>query len=279
MTQDPALHERWDLRFSRIEYLPKACPEDPQRFLYSTRIGFGLVISGEGESVGERHRADGIRTSALRFKSDERLSLIREGSGYWQYEPVAEGTRFRTNYDYRVRFGPLGKALDLVFRPLIGWATAWSFDSLRLWAERDIPPELSRLRAAIHAICRMTLAVVWLYHGLVPKLLFPETGERELTRFLGIPEAFNAAFVTGIGIVECLFALSLVGLWHKRWLLALQVPLLLLIPLGLVRHLEVFTRPFTPLSLNLSMAALALCGVLAARDLPRAGNCLRRPLP
>ena len=36
-TQTPALHERWDLRFSRIEYLPRNDESEPQRF--STQRG------------------------------------------------------------------------------------------------------------------------------------------------------------------------------------------------------------------------------------------------
>lgn len=277
LTQDPAFHERWDLRFTRIEYLPKPSPEASQRFRYSTRIGFGLAISGEGESVGESNRSDGTRTSALKFWSNETLSLIQEGSGYWQYRPVPDGTSFHTRYDYGVRFGVFGRGMDLVFRPLIGWATAWSFDSLRLWAERDIPPELSRLRAFVHLVSRSALAFAWLYHGLVPKLLYPGTGEAELTAFAGVPPNFVPTFVTGIGVVECLFALALVLLWRARWLLTVQVPLLLLIPLGLVSHPEVFVRPFTPITLNLCMAALAFLGAVAARDLPMAGRCLRKP--
>jgi hypothetical protein len=52
-------------------------------------------------------------------------SLIREGSGYWKYVPVPDGVRFLTWYDYEVRFGRLGRAVDAAaFRPLIGWATA-----------------------------------------------------------------------------------------------------------------------------------------------------------
>ena len=60
-TREPKLHERWDLRFSQIDYLPRLSGE-PQKFLYSTRIGAGLRISGEGESTGERdNKAAGIR--------------------------------------------------------------------------------------------------------------------------------------------------------------------------------------------------------------------------
>jgi hypothetical protein len=45
-TQIPDLHERWDLRFTAIEYLPRRSEDEPQRFVYSTRIGFGLSIEG-----------------------------------------------------------------------------------------------------------------------------------------------------------------------------------------------------------------------------------------
>ncbi|RYG88842.1 MAG: hypothetical protein EON58_19710, partial [Alphaproteobacteria bacterium] len=232
LTQDPKLHERWDLRFTKIEYLPRDRPEEPQRFRYETRIGFGLAIAGEGETVGERNAENGSRTSALKFWSDSPVSLIRQGSGYWQYEPADEATIFRTRYDYEVRWGGAGRALDRLFRPIMGWATAWSFDALRLWAEREVPPELSRLRAVVHGISRLTLAIVWLYHGLVPKLLFPEKGERELTRMAGVPSDFVPSFILGLGLVECAFGLAMLLMWHRRWLLTGQIPVLLLIPLS-----------------------------------------------
>lgn len=146
VTQEPELHRRWDLRFSRIEYLDRGEGE-PQRFLYATRLGFGLEIRGEGESAGRKEPADGSRTSALTFGSDDRRSLIRKGSGYWRYVPTEAGTRFITRYDYDTRFGAPGRVLDrLVFRPLLGWATAWSFDRLRLWLEEGIAPETALRR-------------------------------------------------------------------------------------------------------------------------------------
>ena len=151
-TQEPKLHERWDLRFSQIDYLPRL-PGEPQKFLYSTRIGAGLRISGEGESTGERDDLSGQRTSALKFWSKDPKSLIEVGSGYWQYTPNENGIRFLTSYDYRTRFGLVGKIADtLVFRPLIGWATAWSFDRLRLWIEQGVSPEVSRDRALIYGL-------------------------------------------------------------------------------------------------------------------------------
>jgi hypothetical protein len=81
-TQNPALHQQWDLRFSSITYLPKLKPEDPQHFLYSTNIGFGLTVKGTGESVATKATKAGKSTSVLKFWSDSGLSLIRSGSGY-----------------------------------------------------------------------------------------------------------------------------------------------------------------------------------------------------
>jgi hypothetical protein len=158
LTQKPKEHQRWDLRFSSIEYLPKSNDSEPQRFLYETRIGAGLAIRGTGESIATRMAEDGSAVSSLKFASGDSLSLIHEGAGYWRYIPTAEGLRFLTWYDYRVRFGAAGRLLDRIFRPAMGWATAWSFDRMRLWAERDIAPEVSLRLAAIHALCRIAIA-------------------------------------------------------------------------------------------------------------------------
>ncbi|MFG2127542.1 hypothetical protein ACGFNV_07045 [Streptomyces sp. NPDC048751] len=160
-TQEPDRHQRWDVRFTEITYLPRAEGE-PQRFRYATRVLPFLTVAGTGVSAGEKERADGTRTSALRFASPHPLSLLAEGSGYWRYVPDGDGVRFLTGYDYRPRWGRFGAVADrLVFRPLMGWATAWSFDRLRLWLERGISPERALLnwlaelavRAAVVTLC------------------------------------------------------------------------------------------------------------------------------
>src|SRR5260370_10196002 len=82
-TQEPKLHERWDLRFSQIDYLPRRADE-PQRFLYSTRIGAGLRIDGEGENTGGHGGASGQRASPLKFWSKNPKLLIEIVFGYWK---------------------------------------------------------------------------------------------------------------------------------------------------------------------------------------------------
>ncbi|HTJ71402.1 MAG TPA: hypothetical protein VL551_27925 [Actinospica sp.] len=152
-TQVPGEHQRWDLRFTHIDYLPQADGE-PQRFRYGVRVA-GVMLCGTGTCAGESRRADGMRTSALRFASGHPLSLLAAGSGYWRYVPTGDGVRFLTGYDYRPRWGWFGRFADpFVFRPLMGWATAWSFDRLRLWLERGIPPERSRWHAVLEVVLR-----------------------------------------------------------------------------------------------------------------------------
>lgn len=279
LTQTPEIHARWDLRFTEIEYLPRPNENLPQRFLYRTRIGFGLAIAGEGEAVGSRNDASGCRTSALKFWSDDPRSLIREGSGYWQYVPTEDGIRFLTRYDYRTRFGFLGKWADrLLFRPLMGWATAWSFDRLRLWLERGVDPTLSLLRTSLHALARLTLALLWIYQGLVPKLLFRDTGELTILQHAHLFPGFEGTALRCVGAGEILLGLALLLFWRTRALLSFNIVLMIALAIGvLFSQPALFIAPFNPATLNLSMIALALVGLWCDRDLPTARNCRRKP--
>lgn len=154
LSQDPALHARWDLRFSRI--VPTGSDDQGLvRFGYEFRLPFHR-IQGVGTSLGHRHRSDGQATSVLKFDTDDPLSPIGPGSGYWRYIPTEDGLRFITGYNYRPGMGVLGRALDArVVRPALGWATAISFDRLRLWAESDLDPRDTRNRWILDTAARV----------------------------------------------------------------------------------------------------------------------------
>ncbi|WP_392674874.1 hypothetical protein [Streptomyces sp. LN785] len=159
-TQQPEQHRRWDLRFTGIDYLPRT-PGKPQHFRYTTRVLPCLKVAGVGVAAGDRHHPDGTRTFVLRFSSPDPLSLIEDGSGYWRYIPTENGIRFLTGYHYRSRWGRFGRLVDrLAFRPLMRWATAWSFDRLRLWCERGIPPERSLRYALGDSTVRLSAVVL-----------------------------------------------------------------------------------------------------------------------
>ena len=112
----------------------------------------------------------------------------------------------------------------------------------------------------------------------MPKLLFPNTGEVAVSVASGIPVGIAPTINTLAGIGEIGFALALVLFWRWRLLLLVQIPLLLglLIPIAF-RRPSMLTTPFQPLTLNLSMAALALCALVVSKDLPSARNCRRMP--
>lgn len=276
-TQEPKVHQRWDLRFSEIDYLARE-PGQSQKFLYATRIGAGLRIDGAGESTGERDHTTGQRTSALKFWSDDPKSLIAVGSGYWKYLPASDGIRFLTWYDYRVRFGVLGRALDLCFRPLLGWATAWSFDRLRLWIESGTPPEVSRTLALVYTFARTGVAFVWLYHGLVPKLLFHNADEVRMTVRMAIHGLSAHTLTILAGWAEIGFAGIVLLLWRSRWPLGLTIFLMLLALLGVaVSSPEYLTAAFNPVTLNLLVSALAAIALLVRPHIPTASRCLRKP--
>lgn len=150
-TQDHRRHSRWDVRFGRIE------PAGAAAFTYATTVLPGVVIAGRGVHTGDRRSDDGSAVSALRFASADRRSIILDGSGFWRYVPGPGGVRFLTGYSYRTRWGRLGRFADLAFGPVFGWATAWSFDRLRLWLEHGVTPERARRHAAAEVLARCAL--------------------------------------------------------------------------------------------------------------------------
>jgi hypothetical protein len=168
-TQDYRQHTRWDARFGRIDPVPGSAPiptdvpatglpttGEHAAFTYATAVLPWVEIAGYGVHTGDRHGPGGA-TSALRFGSDDRRSVISDGAGYWRYATTSNGVRFLTGYSYRTRWGRAGRAVDLAFGPVFGWATAWSFDRLRLWLEAGVSPERARLHAMTELLLRAAL--------------------------------------------------------------------------------------------------------------------------
>jgi len=280
LTQSPAQHARWDLRFTSIERTERLS-ERAERFRYSTRIGFGLAIDGWGQTK-RSHEKSGRRLCSLRFGSEDRLSLIREGAGYWQYSPSErdpERCDFETAYDYEVRGGRLGQLFDrLVFRPLMGWATAWSFDRLRLWLEKGIDPRASTERAVVHAIARMGVSFVWLWHGVVPKLLGPHADELRLLSLSGVPEAWGHPAALLLGALEVAIGLTVLLLGRKPWPWATTCIAMIFATIGVALiSPSSYTGAFGPASIHIPTAGLAAAGWITRCHRPSARHCRRTP--
>lgn len=270
---------RWDLRFTSITGRPRRDSSDPQRFRYAGRFGLGPAIEWWGEAADERTDAV-ARRATFRFGSESPRAFVRSGSGYLRLEPTTGGRlHLITCFGYEAGWGLLGRVVDrLLFRPALGWATAWSFDRLRLWIEKGVEPRQAARQALIHAVAAAAVAFCWIWQGVAPKLAGPHAEELALTAASGVPESLAPAATLLLGAVELAFGLAFPFFARRRWPWLLHGAAMAVASLAVVAaapHLIV--SPFSPLLLNLLMVALGAVGLLSLPDLPSARRCLRSP--
>ncbi|MEK4229674.1 DoxX-like family protein [Solibacillus sp. FSL H8-0538] len=214
----------------------------------------------------------------MHFGTDQRISPIAEGKGYWKYIPHQEGVTFLTQYDYDIRYGKLGRLFDCLFKPQMGWATALSFDVLKRWIERGELPASQYRRLVISVLTIMLFFFVWFYHGLVPKVLFMH--EEELKLFSNVswmPQDAVQTMVYLVGVAEIAFAfLWLLPIW-KRPLFLLQIVVFPILTLRAVySNIHVATAAFNPVTFNAALWVLSIFGFLESKDLPTAKKCKRK---
>ena len=277
-TQQPNLHEQWDLRFSSITYNEKLHKDDPQTFTYTTKIMPGLVVSGWGESKGTHEKESGVKTSSLLFGTPQLISPIKEGRGYWQYKPKAEGVTFLTQYDYDVRFGFLGRLVDQFFRPMIGWATALSFDVLARWLESGERPITQYRRFFAYYLSIFLFIFSWFYQGLVPKVLLQHPLEIAMLSKLSMLSHGQASeSIVWIGIGEVIVALLFFSRWLQPFLLKMQIILFPLLTVGaMIVAPHVATDPFNVVTLNVALFVLSIIVLQLRVNLPTATSCKRK---
>ena len=278
-TQTPHLHEQWDLRFSSITYLPKE-ENKPQEFLYITKVAPGLQVEGWGKSVGSFHAEDGSRTSSLHFGTDQAISIIREGRGYWKYIPTNETTiTFLTAYNYEASFGRLGKIFDrFIFRPLIGWGTALSFDVLKRWLEKSESPSAQYLRFFSKWLITFLFFFIWTYHGLIPKLINAHPAEVAMFQN-AFPITSDQAIwaVMILGIIEVMFGTVWLLYRNKQRLFKLQIIIFPLLTVGAIfAEPGNLIHPFTPITFNIALIGLSIIGLMIGKDVPTARSCKRK---
>jgi len=127
--------------------------------------------------------------------------------------------------------------------------------------------------SAVHAVARVTLALVFLWHGLVPKLLYRHPDELALLRDGGLSSSAAARMVVTIGITEVAFGLALLLAWRVRALLLTAAVAMLGMTAGVLANSPRFVpAAFTPVTLNLCVAALGIVGWVAAARSVRADS-------
>ena len=121
-------------------------------------------------------------------------------------------------------------------------------------------------------LARLALAAVFIWHGLVPKILWLSPDEVAMIAAHGLPqhELFAPELIACAGgIAEVLLGLALIVVRQRRWPLAVAggVLLVLLLDVALLSPHRL-VQAFNPLSTNL--AALTLCAMAWLAEAPAA---------
>jgi|AP95_1055475.scaffolds.fasta_scaffold04474_5 hypothetical protein len=115
------------------------------------------------------------------------------------------------------------------------------------------------------------VAFVWIYRGLVPKLIFQHEDEVTMINGLGIEFLDTMTTLSVIGWGEIVFGVFFLLTWRIRHMLLLNM----VIMVGALANIAV-TAPqyliaaFNPVTLNLLMITLSLIGFIAGRDVSSA---------
>jgi hypothetical protein len=120
-----------------------------------------------------------------------------------------------------------------------------------------------RQTAALHSTARIGLAFVFAYHGLVPKLLVHHADEIAMLRDAGISDQRSGLVLILFGVGELLLAFVLLLFWRHRWPALLCLGLMCVGTIGVaLSSPRYLVAAFNPVSLNLTIALLALIDVM-----------------
>ncbi len=125
----------------------------------------------------------------------------------------------------------------------------------------DSQKQISRAQRTIR-IAHIVLFMVWFYHGLIPKIIFSDTGELEMLKLSGIFNGIEKMVLTSIGIAEIIFAFFILFV-RRKFVHYLNIIALFVLAVGAgITDPASYTMPFNPFSLNLSLIAISAIALI-----------------
>lgn len=122
---------------------------------------------------------------------------------------------------------------------------------------------MSTMILRVHRLSRVTVALVWIYHGLVPKLAGPHADELYLAARHGLPEVHLSMLLRATGVAEILFGIVVLVFSRSRWPFVVSALLLVLLLLDIaIVAPEYLLGAFNPVSLNVSVISLCVIGFM-----------------
>lgn len=110
-----------------------------------------------------------------------------------------------------------------------------------------------------YAVCRGTIAFVWFYQGLIPKLLYPHEDELAMSMAAGFsrPEAVQLAAIGGA--LEIAMSVVILIFWRQRWpMLLTLVAMIGLLTFVILVQPMLLGAAFNPVTTNVAVAALSI---------------------
>ena len=115
------------------------------------------------------------------------------------------------------------------------------------------------MRPTNYALCRITVALVWLYHGLVPKWLGPDADELMMNQALGLSLEQAETLSYFAGAAEITFAAIILIYWRARWPLMLSaLGLIGLLGYVVLAAPQLLMGAFNPVTTNLPLVVLSI---------------------
>lgn len=110
-----------------------------------------------------------------------------------------------------------------------------------------------------YAVCRGTVAFIWFYQGLVPKILFLHEDELAMSTAAGLSQAGAIKLATIGGALEIAMSVAVLLFWRQRWPLLLTVAaMIVLLALVCMAQPILLVAAFNPLTINIAMAVLSM---------------------
>ncbi|MEO5669645.1 MAG: DoxX-like family protein [Ramlibacter sp.] len=122
--------------------------------------------------------------------------------------------------------------------------------------------------ARILQLCSWTVGGIWIYQGLVPKLLGPHADEIAMSTAFGIPASMQAPISYAAGAAEIVFGLLVLVFSQRAWphILSATAMAVLLIFVALYAP-HFLAGAFNPVVMNIASLSLSLAALLAYRGM------------
>ena len=118
----------------------------------------------------------------------------------------------------------------------------------------------------IEKISRLSLALIWLYHGLVPKILF-KSEQEILMNSTFLPFLGEDFTLIASGILELIYAALLLVFFRSTKLLLPSIVFGVLATIAILIMIpELLQNAFNPFTTNLAVLALSVINWIAIRE-------------